>query len=180
MSGLSSSSALPEMGSSSGSRIGRTQLNLFLNGLIEEEAEAWSRNVIAKKADLERDGPTTWIKGYNSLQNKGREVDIQATWDTGCTQAIANLSVIKALGIQIEPLKRNMKIIDAGNKTLAVLGTARLFIQAEHLGVARKSIEVAVIEGGYEKEILISLFYLKKWDMVHSSFPFQTISDFCD
>ena len=91
---MSSSSALPEMGSSSGSRIGRTQLNLFLNGLIEEEAEAWSRNVIAKKADLERDGPTTWIKGYNSLQNKGREVDIQATWDTGYTQSIANLSVI--------------------------------------------------------------------------------------
>ena len=73
-----------------------------------------------------------------------------------------------------------MKIIDAGNKTLAVLGTARLFIQAEQLRVARKSIEFAVIEGGYEKEILVSLSYLKKWDMVHSSFPFQTISDFCN
>ena len=136
--------------------------------------------MVAKRAELERDGPTTWIKGYVSLQNKGREVDIQATWDTGCTQAIANLSVIKALGIQIEPLKRNMKIIDAGNKALTVLGTARLFIQAEQLGVARKSIEVAVIDGGAEKEILISLHYLKKWDMVHPSFPRQTISEFCN
>ena len=112
-------------------KIGRTQLNLFLNGLTEEEAREWSEKVVAKRAELERDGPTTWIKGYVSLQNKGREVDIKATWDTGCTQAIANLSVIKALGIQIEPLKRNMKIIDAGNKALTVLGTARLFIQAE-------------------------------------------------
>ena len=136
--------------------------------------------MVAKRAELERDGPTTWIKGYVSLQNKGREVDIQATWDTGCTQAIANMSVIRALGIQLEPLKRNMKIIDAGNKALTVLGTARLYIQAAQLGVARKSIEVAVIDGGPEKEILISLHYLKKWDMVHPSFPHQTISEFCN
>ena len=72
------------------------------------------------------------------------------------------MSVIRALGIQLEPLKRNMKIIDAGNKALTVLGTARLYIQAAQLGVARKSIEVAVIDGGPEKEILISLHYLKK------------------
>ena len=71
-----------------------------------------------------------------------------------------------------------MKIIDTGNKALTVLGTARLFIQAEQLGIARKSIEVAVIDGGAEKEILISLHYLKKWDMVHPSFLRQTIVNF--
>ena len=36
------SSASLERGSSPGSKIGRTQLNLFLNGLTEDEARKWS------------------------------------------------------------------------------------------------------------------------------------------
>merc|ERR1711895_72937 len=42
--------------------LGRTQLNLFLNGLTEKEAKEWSENLVAKRAELERDGPTAWMK----------------------------------------------------------------------------------------------------------------------
>ena len=44
----------------------------------------------------------------------------------------------------------------------------------------RKMVEVAVIEGEGSKETLISLELLKKWDLIHSTFPHQTLSDNID
>ena len=38
-------------------------------------------------------------------------------------------------------------------------------------------VEAAVIQGD-KKETLISLQLLKKWDLAHDSFPFQTISEY--
>ena len=39
-------------------------------------------------------------------------------------------------------------------------------------------IECAVIEGNGEKEILISLEYLKKWGILHESFPRENLDDY--
>ena len=45
--------------------------------------------------------------------------------------------------------------------------------------VDRKMVKAAVIEED-QKETLVSLELLKKWDLIHSSFPFRTISDYID
>ena len=39
-------------------------------------------------------------------------------------------------------------------------------------------IECAVIEGNGAKETLISLEYLKKWGILHDSFPHENLDDF--
>ena len=54
-----------------------------------------------------------------------------------------------------------------------------MFLEAEVLG-GRKMVEAAVIKGEGIKETPISLELLKKWDLIHSTFPHQTIADYVD
>ena len=73
-------------------------------------------------------------------------------------------------------MTEELDIINASGKSLAVLGTCKMFIENKILG-GRKMVEAAVIQGD-RKETLISLQLLKKWDLIHDSFPHQTISDY--
>ena len=61
-------------------------------------------------------------------------------------------------------------------KSLEVLGTCKVYIENKILG-GRKMVEAVVIQGD-SKETLTSLQLLKKWDLIHDSFPQQTISDY--
>ena len=45
----------------------------------------------------------------------------------------------------------------------------------------RKLVEAAVIEGeGPTREVLVSLGLMKKWDIIHDTFPEETVSDFLE
>ena len=69
-------------------------------------------------------------------------------------------------------------MLDASNHIMEIIGTASIFIENDVLG-GRKCVEAAVIEGE-KKETLISLQLLKRWDFIHDSFPYQTISEYCN
>ena len=74
------------------------------------------------------------------------------------------------------PLTQKLEIIDASNRIMEIVGTARIYINNDVLG-GRKYVEAAVTRSN-KKETLISLGLLKKWDLVHDSFPHQTILDY--
>ena len=38
--------------------------------------------------------------------------------------------------------------------------------------------EAAVIEGEGASEVLVSLGLMKKWDLIHDTFPLETVSDY--
>ena len=52
-------------------------------------------------------------------------------------------------------------------------------LTARSQGGGHQLVEAAVIRGN-KKETLISLQSLKRWDLVHESFPNQTISDYIE
>ena len=54
-----------------------------------------------------------------------------------------------------------------------ILGTIKMYIDNKILR-GRKLVETAVIES----ETLNNLELLKRWDLVHDSFPFQTVCDY--
>lgn len=96
--------------------------------------------------------------------------------DSGCSFPLTSTAVVEALGIEVKPLKEKLEMLDASNRIMEIIGTARIYIDNEVLG-GHKCVEAAVIESE-KKETLISLGLLKKWDLLHDSFPFQTISDY--
>ena len=79
--------------------------------------------------------------------------------------------------MEIILLERDLSIVEASGKFLRILGTVKLYLETEVLGV-RKLMEAAVIEGQGFKKILVSLGLMKKWDLIHQLFPNETVSDF--
>ena len=73
------------------------------------------------------------------------------------------------------PLTRKLEIIDASDRIMEIIGTIKMYINNDVLG-GRKFLEAAVTRSN-KKETLISLSLLKKWDLLHDTFPYQTISD---
>ena len=106
----------------------------------------------------------------------GRCTHTDCVMDSGCSFPLTSTAVVEALGIEVKPLKEKLEMLDASNRIMEIIGTARIYIDNEVLG-GRKCVEAAVTESN-KKETLIYLGLLKKWDLVHESFPFQTISDY--
>ena len=77
---------------------------------------------------------------------------------------------------EVKPLTEDLDIIYVSGRSLAILETVKMLIDNGILG-GRKVVEAAVIHKE-RKEILISLQLLKEWDIIHDSFPFQTMSDY--
>ena len=72
--------------------------------------------------------------------------------------------MVEGIGAEVMPLTQDLDIIDASGRSLAILGTCKMFIDNRILG-GQTMVEAAVIQGE-RKETLISLQLLKKWDIV--------------
>ena len=71
--------------------------------------------------------------------------------------------------MKIEPLMEVSEIIQADGQSLKLLGSVRMFLESDNLN-GRRMIDCAVIDGGKSKETLISIDYLKKWNLLHLTF----------
>ena len=60
-----------------------------------------------------------------------------------------------------------------------LLGSVRMFLESDNLN-GRRMIDCALINGGRSKETLISIVYLKKWNLLHQTFILETIDDFVE
>ena len=97
--------------------------------------------------------------------------------DSGCTHPLTTMSVTEAIRMKVTPLSRELVIVEASGKNLRILGTVKMFLEADVLG-RRKMIEAAVIQGEGTKEVLVSLGLMKNWDLIHQTFPAETVSDY--
>ena len=108
--------------------------------------------------------------------NGGTSFKTYTIMNSGCTYPLTTKTVTDEMKDEIKPLKESLTIDEASGKSLEVLDTVKMFLEAEVLG-GRKLVEAVVMEGEGSKEILISLDLLNKWDLIHASFPHETISD---
>ena len=66
--------------------------------------------------------------------------------DSGCTFPVTITAVTREMKAKIIPLRKELNIVEASGKTLEVLGTCKMFLEADVLG-GRKLKKAAVIEG---------------------------------
>ena len=76
-----------------------------------------------------------------------------------------------------DPVKKPLVFIQADGSALKIIGSAIIFLEADNLK-GRRMIECAVIDGNGARETLISLDYLKKWGILHETFPYENLDDF--
>ena len=96
--------------------------------------------------------------------------------DTGCSIPIVSRGLCMRKKLKIVPTT-SLKIIDAGGKTLPICGYATIYAELPQIQ-KRRRMRAAVLDAEDTHEILVSLEYLKRWDLVTSDFPHQTITSY--
>ena len=76
------------------------------------------------------------------------------------------------------PLKNSLTIVDADGQRLYFIGTSVIWVSCKKLKHHKKGIKVAILAGNPEREILLSLDCFKDWNLIHCTFPDQTVVDF--
>ena len=94
--------------------------------------------------------------------------------DTGCSMNICSLSIIQTLKAEISPLKNNLQIVNASGGLLKIVGTATIYFHSQITSNKKKMLVCAVLDGP-EREVLLSLGTLKQLNLVHESFPRETV-----
>ena len=94
--------------------------------------------------------------------------------DTGCSMNICSLSIIQTLKAEISPLKNNLQIVNASGGFLKIVGTATIYFHSQITSNKKKMLNCAILDGP-EREVLLSLGTLKQLNLVHESFPNQTV-----
>lgn len=79
--------------------------------------------------------------------------------------------------MKLEPVKELLLIIQADGTALQIIGSAIIFLESDNLK-GRRMLECAVIDGNGSRETLISLEYLRKWGILHETFPYESLEDF--
>ena len=152
-----------------------------LEGMLENEQIILGRSIFSAlkaKSAKESDSPILRGKVYRSRHsNKYLSEDLVA--DTGCTKPIISEDIVKDLNLQVNPLSKNMTIVDASGRSLDITGTVKLYVSSQALGGRRKLVEGAVLRGNSaDREILISLQLLKSWNIIHPTFPHEDVYSF--
>ena len=172
-------------------RLGRAEtdpakrnLNEIINNMSKEERKKLDESVgkafckRAKAAKSGLDSAQMTVKACAKL-NGGKTTESEGTFDSGCTFPLTTTQVVEDLDLKIEPLTEVSDIYQADGTALKLLGTVRMFLESDNLN-RRGMIKCAVIEAGTSREILISIEYLKKWNLFHPTFPFESVDNYVD
>ena len=81
-------------------------------------------------------------------------------------------------GLKISKLKTPRNIIEASGAKLDIVGQCEFFVKLRVLGKTKK-LNCLVLRGNsVDREILISGKMLKLWNMIHPSFPHESIDTY--
>ena len=151
-----------------------------INEMDPEQREDFAKEIkhawIAKAARSSSDNAHLPCKVLNKL-NGGRCSNTDGCFDSGCTHPLVTREVTEDLKIKLEPVTTPLRTIQADGTALEIIGSVILYLEAENMK-GRRRIECAVIEGNGAREMLISLEYLKRWNIVHSTFPRENLDDY--
>ena len=100
--------------------------------------------------------------------------------DSGAQVNIVGETIARDAKVKIIKLKHDRFVTEASGNRLNIIGVCIFFVKLPFLRNAKK-LECLVLRGeAVDREILISCETLLKWDLIHSSFGKETITDFCN
>ena len=162
--------------------IAKRSLFQELNEMTEEETEELGQQIqkcYRAKVAQESDEDTAIIfGGIHSKLAGGRSSTETIVLDSGCTKDIVAEAIVKDLGLKVQKLDKPLVINGADGNRLNITGTVNLFFSCQATGEKRKRIQAAVLSGGKDRELLVSLQNLKRFRMIHQMFPHETIDQF--
>ena len=98
--------------------------------------------------------------------------------DSGAMVNIVGEEIANDAKVKVYKLKQERFVTEASGNLLNIIGVCELFIKLPFVKSTKK-LECLVLRGSaVDREILISCDMLIKWDLIHSTFGKETVTDF--
>ena len=111
------------------------------------------------------------------ISSKKTEVKIMA--DSGASISIVPATIAKKARMKITRIESNLTMVTANNSEMSLLGEVRFWVALPAFPGRLKLVNAVVVDCGPEdSEILLGYPELKKFGLIHDSFPFQSVQDF--
>merc|ERR1711936_852155 len=115
----------------------------------------------------------------NSLDFRSARVEILLL-DSGAQVNIVGEAIAKGTKVKIVKLKKERFVTEASGNRLNIIGVCIFYIKLPCLKNPKK-LECLVLRGkSVDREILISCEALLKWDLIHSTFGQETVTNYCN
>merc|ERR1711936_1495026 len=115
----------------------------------------------------------------NSLDFRSARVEILLL-DSGAQVNIVGEAIARDAKVRIIKLKQERFVTEASGNRLNIIGVCIFYIKLPCLNNPKK-LECLVLRGkSVDREILISCEALLKWDLIHSTFGQETVTNYCN
>merc|ERR1712208_268012 len=115
----------------------------------------------------------------NSLDFRSARVEILLL-DSGAQVNIVGEAIAKDAKVKIMRLKKERFVTEASGNRLNIIGVCIFYTKLPCLKNPKK-LECLVLRGkSVDREILISCEALLKWDLIHSTFGQETVTNYCN
>ena len=98
--------------------------------------------------------------------------------DSGAGVNIIGEDIAIDSNIKVHKLKQKRLVTEASGNLLNIIGSCEIFVKIPFIKTV-KTLECLVLRGNnVDREILVSCDTLKKWDLIHSTFGRETVTDY--
>ena len=99
-------------------------------------------------------------------------------FDSGAQVCIMGEIMAQENRLTIKSLTKPRNVYEASGNRLDIIGTADMWVKIAAIGKMKK-LRCLILRGsGVDREILISCKMLKRWNLIHESFPHETVDNF--
>ena len=99
-------------------------------------------------------------------------------FDSGAQVCIMGETMARENNLKIKRLAKPKNVHEASGAKLDIIGSADMFVKIAAIGKTKKLTCLILRGNSVDREILISIKMLKKWNLVHPTFPHETVSNF--
>ena len=99
-------------------------------------------------------------------------------FDSGAQVCIMGEIMARENKLTIKRLSKPRNVHEASGNRLDIIGTSDMWVKIAAIGKMKK-LRCLILRGsGVDREILISCKMLKRWNLIHESFPHETVDNF--
>ena len=99
--------------------------------------------------------------------------------DSGAQVCIMGETMARENKLEIKSLTKPRNVHEASGRRLDIIGTADMWVKIAAIKTMKR-LRCLILRGsGVDREVLISCKMLKRWGLIHPSFPHETVETFC-
>ena len=99
-------------------------------------------------------------------------------FDTGASISLMGQQIARENNFTINRLAKPRNIYEASGAKLDIIGSCDMYIKLKVLGKT-KQLRCLILRGhDVDREVLISCKMLKRWDLIHPTFPHETVGSY--